>query len=164
MFTWVRGLLSGTVYIQAWESRLKIVHIESTRVYDQKPWIALSSKNGHRYVKSVGDEAYSMQALEDVIASNPFSHPRLLVADFRRAEKILQHGLRIVCGERWFNPSPVVVMHPRERLEGGITEVECRLFRELCFGAGARKVHLHVGAELSISSFSLSDLCNPEPL
>ncbi|WP_051235590.1 rod shape-determining protein [Marinimicrobium agarilyticum] len=155
----IRGLFSETLYVQIWENRIKITHIESRRVYDQKPWIALDIRNSKKQiVVAVGDEAYAIQGRHGTEASNPFSHPRLLVKNFLKAEKVLQHGVRTVCARKVFNPSPVIVIHPREKLEGGLTDIECRLFRELCLGAGAHAVHLHVGEELDVHNFKVSAL------
>lgn len=158
----IRGLFSGTLYVQIWEHRLKITHIESRHVYDEKPWIAIDNQGSKkRIVKAIGNDAYGMQGRHGIEASNPFSHPRLLVNNFLKAEKVLQHGVRTVLKVKVLNPSPVIVIHPREKLEGGITDVECRLFRELCLGAGARAVHLHVGEELNVHNFKLSDVVEP---
>lgn len=165
MLKFLRGLFSGTVYVQIWENRLKITHIESRRVYDQRPWIAIDTRDKKKQiVRAVGNEAYAMRGLHGIETSNPFSHPRLLVNGFQKAEKILQHGIQVVFEAKVFNPSPIIVLHPREKLEGGITDVECRLFRELCLGAGARVVHLHVGEELDVDHFSLSNVVEPEPI
>jgi rod shape-determining protein MreB len=40
-------------------------------------------------------------------------------------------------------------MHPLEKIDGGLTQVEERLFHELAVGAGAAKVFVWVGAPLS---------------
>jgi rod shape-determining protein MreB and related proteins len=47
--------------------------------------------------------------------------------------------------------SPQVVIQPVAMIEGGLSEVEERIFKELALGSGAFKVVLHVGAELSDS-------------
>lgn len=38
-----------------------------------------------------------------------------------------------------------------EKVEGGLSQIEDRIFRELAFGAGALKVVVHTGAELTDS-------------
>jgi len=48
------------------------------------------------------------------------------------------------------NTIPRVLIQPLEMTEGGLSEVEDRLFRELALGAGARKVVIWVGKELSV--------------
>lgn len=161
MVGWVAGIFSGTVYVQIWEERVKIALIGSGRIYDERPYIAIACSEKKSIVKAVGNEAYSLMGTPGLDVTNPFSHPRLLVNGFQRAEKVLQHGIRQVCEAKLFQPSPIVVVHPREKLDGGITDIECRLFRELAIGAGAREVRLHVGDELAISNFSLGDVNEP---
>lgn len=162
MIKWIRGMFSGTIYIQLWEERIKLALVDAQEIYDERPYIAIAQSKGKTQVKAIGNEAYSLKGTDGIEVSNPFSHPRLLVNGFEKAEKVLQHGIREVCNARIFNPSPVVVIHPREKLEGGITDVECRLFRELALGAGARKVLLHVGEELALTNFNLDAVNEPE--
>lgn len=161
MIGWMTGIFSGTVYVQIWEERVKIALTGSSRIYDERPYIAITRNEKKPVIKAIGNEAYSLIGTPDLDVTNPFSHPRLLVNGFEKAEKVLQHGIRRVCEARLFQPSPIVVVHPREKLDGGITDIECRLFRELALGAGAREVHIHVGDELAISSFSLEDVKEP---
>ncbi len=80
---------------------------------------------------------------------NPFTTRRLLVGELGIAEAALKEALRQVCAGRLFVPQPVMVMHPMERTEGGLSEIEERTFVELAMGAGARKAIVWVGGELS---------------
>lgn len=48
-----------------------------------------------------------------------------------------------------------------EKIEGGITDIECRVFRNLALRAGAREVDVHVDDELATYHFSLSNLREP---
>lgn len=57
------------------------------------------------------------------------------------ADSILRPGL--------FAPAPQILMHPMEQIEGGVTQVEDRVFRELALGSGASKAAVHVGPSLS---------------
>jgi len=50
---------------------------------------------------------------------------------------------------RFFHPSPITVIHPMEKVEGGLTSIEQRALRELASGAGAHKVFIWVGCELT---------------
>jgi len=81
-------------------------------------------------------------------ASAAFSHPRMLVGDFTVAQECLKKALSEARGSG-FALTTAVVIHPLERIEGGLTLVEERLFHELAVGAGASKVVLWVGAPLS---------------
>lgn len=157
----LKGLFSGTVYIQIWEERIRIALVGSDNVFDERPYIALANTNSKTpIVRAIGDEAYKLRVSTEV--SNPFSHPRLLINGFQKAEKVLQHGIKAVCKNKLFPPNPIVVLHPREKLEGGITDVECRMFRELALGGGARAVYLHIGQELSSESLDISQVKPPD--
>ena len=45
--------------------------------------------------------------------------------------------MREVLGRKLFSMSPIIVVHPMEKIEGGLTGIEHRAFRELALGAGA---------------------------
>lgn len=106
------------------------------------------------YVK-VFENRFVLRKLEDgarpitVTADEPFTTKRLLVGQFAAAERSLKQGLKELSASSWLSPSPVVVIHPMEMIEGGLSEIEDRIFRELAAGAGARKVAVWLGHELS---------------
>jgi len=81
--------------------------------------------------------------------ANPgFSHPRMLVGDFTSAEVCLKALLSEARGAGFVLSTPVLI-HPLEKIEGGLTQIEERMFRELAIGAGASKVKVWVGEALS---------------
>ena len=82
-------------------------------------------------------------------AAEPFTTTRLLVGQFRNAEKLLKEALRKVYKTNWASRSPVVVIHPTSMIEGGLSDVEERVLRELAAAVGARAVFVWVGKELS---------------
>ena len=81
-------------------------------------------------------------------ASPPFSHPRMLVGDFTAAEACLKALVEQARGSGFALKTEVLV-HPMEKLEGGLTQIESRVFRELALGAGASKVAVWSGDPLS---------------
>ena len=165
MFNRVKGVFSSTVYIQLWEDRIKIAHVELQSVFEEQPYIAIDNKEKKKpTVMAVGNAAYRLLGSSRYEVLNPFSHPRLLVNDFEEAERVLQYGIREVCKAKLFQSSPVVVIHPHEKLDGGLTDIECRVFRELALGAGARKAYLHTGNEIPLVGFSLSSVNEPEKI
>jgi len=83
-------------------------------------------------------------------ASPAFSHPRMLVGNFTAAQSCLNSLLAQARGSG-FALSVAVLIHPLEKIEGGLSQVEERLFHELAVGAGASKVLVWVGATLSDS-------------
>lgn len=162
MLHMIKKLFSCVIYIRLQENRVRVTHIDSKTTFDEKPYIAIDSKNPKKVIVSaIGSNAYDLRNATGIDVFNPFSHTRLLVNGFAKAEKILQHAIREVCKTKLF-ASPIVVMHPLEKLEGGITDIELRVYRELAFGAGAREVHIHIGHELSIDTFSLDQINEPE--
>ncbi|MEZ5593674.1 MAG: hypothetical protein R3F53_24390 [Gammaproteobacteria bacterium] len=83
------------------------------------------------------------------VSSEPFTTARLLVGKFSVAECVLKRGMKRLHEKRWFSPSPIVVIQPMEKTDNGLSEVEERVLLELAAGAGARKVSIWVGNELS---------------
>ncbi|WP_207062985.1 hypothetical protein [Motiliproteus sp. SC1-56] len=80
---------------------------------------------------------------------SPFTTMRLLVGNFCEAEKTLSQGIKQLVGKRFIKKSPVALIHPLEKTEGGLSEVEIRIFNELAQGAGAVKAVVYEGQELS---------------
>ncbi len=82
-------------------------------------------------------------------ATQAFTTKRLLVGQFSVAEKLLKKAIKKAYKINWLSASPMVVIHPMEMIEGGLSEVEKRVFKELAAGAGARKIVVWEGHELS---------------
>jgi len=87
-------------------------------------------------------------AESSVVADTPFTTTRLLVGRFGAAELALKRAFKQVFAGRLFAISPRVVIQPMEMTEGGLSEIEERILRELAMGAGARKVVVWVGHPL----------------
>lgn len=89
---------------------------------------------------------------------NPFAHPRTILANFNEAEKLLQHGLHTMM-PGFLTASPALaIMHPLEKLEGGLTGIEAKALRELALGAGFRDVKVYTGEELLVQGMTLKNL------
>lgn len=84
-----------------------------------------------------------------VFATQPFTTQRMLVGNFSSAEKHLKDGMKQLRAGSWFAPAPVVVVHPTELVEGGLSEIEDRILLELAATIGARRVFVWLGNELS---------------
>ncbi len=85
------------------------------------------------------------------IPQEPYTTHRLLVGNFTSANTLLTRGVKKLHEGKWLSPSPIIVIHPMEKTEFGLSEVEDRALRELAIVAGARKVSIWVGQELSDS-------------
>jgi hypothetical protein len=81
-------------------------------------------------------------------ASPGFSHPRMLVGDFTLAQSCLKSLVAQARGSG-FVLSVAALVHPLEKIEGGLTQVEERLFEELAIGAGVSRAVVWIGAPLS---------------
>ena len=82
-------------------------------------------------------------------AQPPFTTARLLIGQFLAAENLLKCAVKEMSKGRIFAVSPQVLIQPLEMIEGGLSEVEERVLREVAIGAGASKVVVWVGDELS---------------
>ena len=69
-------------------------------------------------------------------ARDAFSTSRLLVGHFIVAETLLRASLRQMNGRSRLK-SYRLIMHPRDKVDGGLCEVEMRVLQDLAHGAGA---------------------------
>ncbi len=84
-----------------------------------------------------------------VPAGMPFTTQRMLIGDFTAAAQALKHALKEVAMGRIHPVAPHVLIQPLEMIEGGLCQIEERIFREIAIGAGASRVVVWVGPELS---------------
>jgi len=79
-------------------------------------------------------------------AQAPFSGARLLVADPDAARAAVGQALREAMPP---GLAPVLVMHPLQKLEGGLSLLEARALSEIGYALGARKVVVVTGDPLT---------------
>lgn len=152
----IKDFFSNTLYVQIWVEHIKVTMIEDNNVFSEKPLLAIKTDHkGKRTVVAVGNAAETIQDAEII---NPFKHPRLLLAQFAMGEKLMQWIFHQLHQTKLFKPAPRVVIHPLEKLEGGLTDIERRAFEEMALGAGARDVVVYEGTELSIHNFDYAHL------
>lgn len=150
MLRQLQSKLAPTLYLQISSKRVRLTDAASAEQWDDVPVLALQTDaRGGKKVIAVGREAQTMAPSVGLQVVNPFDHPRMLIADFSLAEKYLQAVLRKRLGARRLSASPRLIMHPLEKLEGGLTQVEDRVFRELALGAGAHDVCVYSGPTLT---------------
>ena len=158
---YIKGKIFDDMYVQVWERRLKVSNIRSKKIFDEVPLIAVRRDVDKRFsIEAIGNRAKSKLEDGNYDVVNPFSHPRLLISDIRAAETLLKFVFRKLTDNGYIVPSPRVIFQPMEKLEGGVTAMEERTFRELCLGAGARDVYLQVGNELLLHDLNFQQVKN----
>ena len=137
------GLFSGgPYYLRVNRDRVSARNVSTGDVVEVTPKLGLDDSDK---ILSVGDPVDPSA----VRVLTPFRHPRILIDDFTGGEKILQHVIRKLFGISGIRLSPIVVVHPDLELDGGLTQIEARALREMVEGAGARRVYLYYGPQLS---------------
>ncbi len=72
-----------------------------------------------------------------------------MIGQFLVAENLLKRAVKEMSKGGIFAISPRVLIQPLEMVEGGLSEIEERVLKEVTMGAGASKVVVWVGRELS---------------
>jgi rod shape-determining protein MreB len=155
MFKLLLSKFSHSLYIQLWENRIKVTNIKTGAVYDERPLVAISTKeNGQKVISAIGNSAVFVESKQDTKIVNPFSHPRTLLSDFEIAEKLIRYVYLVLHRKSFFISAPKVVIQPMEKTEGGLTIIEKRAFQELAISAGAFDVVVYLGNEIFIKDFN----------
>ncbi|MFB2653671.1 MULTISPECIES: rod shape-determining protein [Shewanella] len=147
VFNWLKGLVSKDLLIELTEAKTRIKSFGDKSCVEFEPVIALVDEPNQTRIKAIGHEAAGMSG-KDVRLVNPFSHPRMFVASFELAEKLLQYGISQL-HTSGFRAAPRVIVHQLEKTEGGLTDIEDRVLRELALGAGAREVVIYLGPRIN---------------
>ena len=134
----LRGVFSNDLSIDLGTANTLIYVRDRGIVLDEPSVVAIRHHNGQKLVEAVGVEAKRMlgRTPGNITAIRPLKDG--VIADFQVTEKMLQHFIKKVHENSWFQPSPrVLVCVPCLS-----TEVEKRAIRESALGAGAREVRL----------------------
>jgi rod shape-determining protein MreB and related proteins len=148
VFSALIGDLGGTVYIRLSPDRLSVRDPRAQREIAGVPEIAIDLSGKHARVVAVGDEARSAIGVS-VRIERPFGHPRSLFSDFTLGEQLVRTFIRMLFGKKLFAPNPIAIVHPQVNPEGGFTQIEFRVMKELLIGAGASQVYIWLGRPLS---------------
>ena len=164
MLTKIFNSFGTTLYVQIWKNRIKVTDINTRKVFDEVPLLAIDKSDEKKHiVVAIGNSAKSKTS-DSINVVNPFDHPRSLLSDFTVAEKILQHIFRELLNKKLLSPAPLVIIQPMEMLEGGLTMIESRAFRELAYSAGARDAFPYTGKELTAKEIVSKEFLSYEGL
>lgn len=139
--------LRNILYIKIRESRLIVKSVKTGKVAVDEPILAMAT-NGKRRVLAVGARARKLEGRDTAVIVNGFSHTRSIIDDPQVAQKTLDYFVRHVHAQRPMRLRPLAVVHPLERVEGGLTQLEARTLQDLALRAGAKRACVWVGQEL----------------
>lgn len=139
----------STVYIRFSSSLIHVRLVEKNRTIEEKPLIAISRKNGKYRVAGVGKEADIVKSKDpsSVTIHNAFNHPRTFVSNIDVAEATLRQFVYLVI-QRKVMVRPLIILHPLEKIDGGITHIELKGLLDLGLSIGGRKVYVWTGRNL----------------
>jgi rod shape-determining protein MreB and related proteins len=140
-----------SIYIRIKSSLLSVKDVTTGLLYEDVPLIALA--NPGKAVLQVGKAAGIYQNRADALVTNGFDAKRSIVGDFEAAEKTLQQFLKRIEPRRaWWqilSSVPIMVIHPLENIESGLTKVEARALEDLCWRARAADAYVWTGRILT---------------
>jgi rod shape-determining protein MreB len=140
--------LRRVVYVQISPQRLTVRNVRSGQTISEVPEAAIGGQPKATLI-ACGAQARLAAAEQGAKIFNPFAHPRSLVSDFTVGELLVKAFVRRALGQSLIKLAPLIVMHPLGEPEGGFTQIENRVFRELGLGAGAAEVIVWHGATLT---------------
>ena len=144
------SFFSKCLYVQISPDRLTVRDPDTGEQFSEIPEVGIVRHPKVR-IAGIGVDARSAVTGLHGEVVNPFAHPRSLVSDFTVAEQLLKAAVKKVSGKGIFSVAPRIVMHPLGDPEGGFTQIERRAIREMGLGAGASKVVVWVGRNLTDS-------------
>lgn len=139
----------GPVYVRVRRTMLQIRDVSNGREISIEPILVVSGEDSVKASRLSSAPPLRTEDSTNVRRLNGFDHPRTIIFDFVVAERTLQLALAELFRERTVRPAPVLVIHPLERIEGGLTWIEKRALLELGEGSGARKVYIWEGRTLT---------------
>jgi hypothetical protein len=106
------------------------------------------------YIKVFSDRMELIKIGDEIktITLNPtenYSTHNLLIGEISVADNLLRNGFKKVAESKFLSKGPLVVIQPMEMVGKELSEVENRILLELAYGAGAFRVAIWNGKELS---------------
>jgi len=139
MFGRLFGMFSNDLSIDLGTANTLVYVRNQGIILDEPSVVAIREEGrGNKSIAAVGMEAKRMlgRTPGNIVAIRPLKDG--VIADFNITEKMLQYFIRKVHENRFFKPSPRVLVC----VPCGATQVERRAIKVSAEGAGAREVHL----------------------
>ncbi len=144
----INKLFKNTVYVEFSAEWISLKHVETGKTIEDKPLLAVKkNRKGKNVVVAVGSEVEQMKTDSEVVVHNGFSHPRVCINDFEIAQATLMYFLRKLLNKKVII-RPIMIIHPKGKLEGGLSQIEDRALKELASAVGAQKSYIWIGQKL----------------
>jgi rod shape-determining protein MreB len=143
-------IFKNTIYIKFSSEKIQLRYVEKMEVLNDEPIIAIKNNGKRKIVAAVGAASRKEQSKDpsNVTLHNAFKHPRTFVSNFEIAEATLRYFICKLVQRKMF-VTPLVIFHPTENIEGGVTQIERRGLEELGASIGARKTYVWIGKTLT---------------
>lgn len=137
--------LNNIIYVRIKPSLLSVKNVYQELYYEDVPLIALSKKDGK--ILAFGKSAEVYQSNLDAEVINGFDHIRSIVGNYMAAAKTVEQFIKKVDLKKPWRifSAPFVIIHPLEKLEGGLTQIEIRGLQDIGYRAKAHKVYVWTG-------------------
>lgn len=145
MNDFINNLFKNTLYIRFKSSQISAYHVEKDRTVEDIPLVALSTgRKDKRILVAFGSEARSAVSNNSTVSIyNGFDHPRSCINDFEIAAITLRVLVKRSVSKIMMI-LPTIILHPLEKVEGGLTQLEHKALLELGATVG-RKVYVWSG-------------------
>lgn len=146
----IKKIFQNTIYIKFSSEKIHIRYVEKKETIDDEPVIAVKRDEKGDKVVAVGREARDEKNKDpaEIKLYNAFKHPRAFVGNFEIAEATLRYFIHKLVPRRAF-VAPLVIFHPTENIEGGVTQIERRGLVELGNSVGGRGIYVWTGRTLT---------------
>jgi len=153
MFSKLINKLSTKLHVQISEKSLKVINLKTGYTYEDKPLIVVEKNTrGEDIILAIGQDA-SLHPN----AINPFSHPRVILDNFKMAKLILRHAF-VEMTERKVFFSPIVIIQIMKKFDTPLSDIEKIALCELSTSSGARETIIHENMNLDIQTIDYNTL------
>src|SRR5215203_3082207 len=121
--------MKSIVYVRIKQNLLSIKNVSQGLLFEDIPRIAINhaAKKAAKKIEAVGKNTDLLPSKTEIQIMNGFDHPRTIISNFEVAEWTLAYFLRHVhTGWARRFRTQKMILHPLEKLEGGLTQVEVR--------------------------------------
>ena len=152
MFSKLLNNFTTKLYIEISDKYIKVINLKTGITYEDQPLIAIDyNEKGEETILAIGKEA-SLHPN----AINPFSHPRVIMDNYKMAELILRYVFKKAAQKNIF--SPIAIIKIMRKFDTPLCDIEKRVLCDLSANAGARETIILDDINLDIYSIEYEKL------